>query len=70
MLRTVASQLARSGSSAAAAVFPRRAFASGLKGLQDLTLEQTRAVPEYYIIDTTLREGEQFASAEFTSHDR
>ena len=29
-----------------------------------------RKVPSFSIIDTTLREGEQFATTDFTSHDR
>jgi hypothetical protein len=36
----------------------------------DLAGLSMRKVPEFSIIDTTLREGEQFATTEFTSHDR
>lgn len=46
------------------------AEAARYPALHELTLEETLTVPPYHIIDTTLREGEQFASAEFTSHDR
>jgi len=46
------------------------AEAARYPALHELTLEETLIVPPYHIIDTTLREGEQFASAEFTSHDR
>lgn len=46
------------------------AAATGGAQTTDAKLAASVTLPNYYVVDTTLREGEQFSSADFTSQDR